>query len=373
MRVIRPLYGIPESGLHWFATYFRHHREKLRMTTSTYDPCLLLTEKGSDCFGIIGMQTDDTLGLSDRAFSEREETELRNADFDAKPKQILSTESPLIFNGCIIVKNDDDTITVKQKEQGKKLALIDVKDEETRKQKYVGHRARGAYIATICQPEASYDLSVAAQAQDPEPSDIIRLNRRLKWQIENVDRGLRYIPLDLGKAALYVFVDGSFANNKDLSSQLGYVVILGNETKHEATFRLRGNIITYSSTKSKRVTRSALASELYGMVQGADIAYAISTTLEAITGQLGIPNIPTTMCTDSFSLYECLVKLGTTKEKRLMIDIMALRQSYERRELYEIRWINGQDNVADAMTKDSPNKSLERFVEGNEVTVRIRP
>jgi hypothetical protein len=43
------------------------------------------------------------------------------------------------------------------------------------------------------------------------------------------------------------------------------------------------------------------------------------------------------VCTDSFSLYECLVKLGTTKEKRLMIDIMALRQLYERRKLYEIR------------------------------------
>jgi len=43
------------------------------------------------------------------------------------------------------------------------------------------------------------------------------------------------------------------------------------------------------------------------------------------------------MCTNSFSLYEYLVKLGTTKEKRLMIDIMALRQLYERRELIEVR------------------------------------
>ena len=42
------------------------------------------------------------------------------------------------------------------------------------------------------------------------------------------------------------------------------------------------------------------------------------------------------MCTNSFSLYEYLVKLGTTKEKRLMIDIMALRQLYERRELIEV-------------------------------------
>ena len=47
--------------------------------------------------------------------------------------------------------------------------------------------------------------------------------------------------------------------------------------------------------------------------------------------------IPIVVCTDSYLLYECLVKLGTTKEKRLMIDIIALRQSYKRRELFEIR------------------------------------
>jgi hypothetical protein len=65
------------------------------------------------------------------------------------------------------------------------------------------------------------------------------------------------------------------------------------------------------------------------------------------------------------------VKLGTTKEKRLMIDIMALRQSYERREITEIRWINGEDNPADAFTKATPNRALERFINGNELTVRV--
>ena len=62
--------------------------------------------------------------------------------------------------------------------------------------------------------------------------------------------------------------------------------------------------------------------------------------------------------TDSYSLYKCLVKLGTIKEKRLMIDIIALRQSYEKRELTEVQWINRQDNPADIMTKATPNKIL---------------
>ena len=107
------------------------------------------------------------------------------------------------------------------------------------------------------------------------------------------------------------------------------------------------------------------------MVGGVDMAIAIRTTLKMITDQLKLPVIPTIMCTNSYSLYECLVKLGTTKEKRLMIDIMALRQSYERRELFEIQWINGQDNPADAMTKANPNKVLETFITTNTLSVRV--
>ena len=107
------------------------------------------------------------------------------------------------------------------------------------------------------------------------------------------------------------------------------------------------------------------------MVGGVDIAYAIATTLQKITKQLDLPDIPIVVCTDSYSLYECLVKLDSTKEKRLMIDIMALRQMYERRELFEIRWINGHDNPADAMTKPNPNKALEIFIDTNRLRIRV--
>ena len=119
------------------------------------------------------------------------------------------------------------------------------------------------------------------------------------------------------------------------------------------------------------MTRSVLASEILGMVAGVDIAYAIGTTLQMISTQLNLPIIPTIVCTDSYSLYECLVKLGTTKEKRLIVDIIALRQSYERRELYEIRWINGVDNSADAMTKSNSNKALDLLIDKNELKIRV--
>jgi hypothetical protein len=105
------------------------------------------------------------------------------------------------------------------------------------------------------------------------------------------------------------------------------------------------------------------------MVSGVDMVIAIRTTIEIIIDRLKLLAIPSIVYTDLYSLYECLVKLGTTKEKRLMINIMALRQSYKRQELFEIRWINGQDNPIDVITKANLNKALETFVDTN--TLRV--
>jgi hypothetical protein len=179
---------------------------------------------------------------------------------------------------------------------------------------------------------------VAAQHQNPIEDDICALNKRLEWQLKNLDRGIKYINLDLDHMKLFIFVDGSFANNKDFSSQIGYVMILANENETPTAngnpngtdrFTIKGNLIHYSSTKCKRVTRSVLASEIYGMVGGVDMAVAVNTMIKMITDQLGFSHPAIIVCTDSYLLYECLVKLGMTKEKRLMIDIMALCQSYE--------------------------------------------
>ncbi|KAH8193590.1 hypothetical protein TruAng_012245 [Truncatella angustata] len=366
----KPLYGLAESGLYWFKTYHSHHTENLNMDTSTYDSCLLLSKDSSYEFGITALQTDDTLSFGTESFSRREEEEMQKAGFRTKPKTALSHDNPLEFNGSRIEMDGEDILFL-QKGQTENLQIVDHRAEDA-PQQYVSQRARGAYISSVCQPEAAYDLSTAAQVTEPEDTDIDFLNQRIQWQIDNPRRGLRFIPLDLARTKLYVFTDGSFANNRDLSSQLGFIVVLAQEihrTKQEMT--LRGNIVHWTSSKCKRVTRSVLASELYGMVNGFDIGIAICTTLRKITDRLELPRIPMVVCTDSFSVYDCLIKLGTTQEKRLMIDIMALRESYEMREISEIQWINGNDNPADACTKAKPNAALEKLVSTNQLTVRI--
>ena len=71
------------------------------MTMSTYNPCLLITTL-KEIFGVMGMQTDDTIILANEKFLALKEDELQKAKLIAKPKEKLTPKKPLIFNGCVL-------------------------------------------------------------------------------------------------------------------------------------------------------------------------------------------------------------------------------------------------------------------------------
>jgi hypothetical protein len=98
------------------------------------------------------MQTNDTFGLSNNAFATKE---FQKLIFTAKKKQFLTFNNPLFFNGCVFTVNKN-ILRIRQKNQGQKL------EKATDAILYVQQRARGAYIATICQLKASFDLSAVA-------------------------------------------------------------------------------------------------------------------------------------------------------------------------------------------------------------------
>ena len=98
-----------------------------------------------------------------------------------------------------------------------------------------------------------------------------------------MDRGIKYITLNLEQVKLFIFVDGSFINNKDFSSQISYLIILINKTEGINKFVIKGNLIYYSFIKSKRVIRSILASKIYGIVKSVNIAITINIIIKIIT------------------------------------------------------------------------------------------
>ena len=126
LQVLKPLYGIPEAGNHWFNTYHRYHTDDLGLTQSTFDPCLLFADSPVG-FAIFRLQTDDTLFLADTKFAIHEEKGLQKAKFMAKKREKLTHLSALSFNGGKIKLEPDNVITLTQERQCRNLNLVNVK------------------------------------------------------------------------------------------------------------------------------------------------------------------------------------------------------------------------------------------------------
>jgi hypothetical protein len=61
--------------------------------------------------------------------------------------------------------------------------------------------------------------------------------------------------------------------------------------------------------------------------------------------------------------------LSTTIEKRLMIDVMTLRQFYERREITEMIWIHDINNSIDSMIKIKSSTVLKTMIDINQISL----
>ncbi len=68
------------------------------------------------------------------------------------------------------------------------------------------------------------------------------------------------------------------------------------------------------------------------MIHGFDV----ESILKSIFIKMLATDISLILTTDSKFLYDCLIRLSITIEKRLMIDVMILRQFYERKEITEM-------------------------------------
>lgn len=172
LRVIRPLHGIAEVDTHWFNAHHRHHIERLNMEPSTFDLFFIYSKNSSKTngnFGVIGLQTDDTLLAANQAFLNEKQKAVKEVRFLHKPLKILDENQPLNFNSTtyIIVEN---SIHITQKRQINCIKLTDTSlNTSILKTNYTAQRVRGAYVATISQPEASF-FSFSSSTNHPADS-----------------------------------------------------------------------------------------------------------------------------------------------------------------------------------------------------------
>ena len=133
------------------------------------------------------------------------------------------------------------------------------------------------------------------------------------------------------------------------------------------------NILAWSSKKIKRTARSSFAAETIASVDAADALIFASFLYDEMTEpsgemlELDKPNRrtgKTFLATDSMNLKDhCSALNDKVAERRLKVDLYSLRENVQRGNM-QLPWVDGTQNIADAMTKDTPQalKALKHLM-----------
>ena len=115
--------------------------------------------------------------------------------------------------------------------------------------------------------------------------------------------------------------------------------------------------------------RSIMAEEIYDFSAAFDEAFAIRHDLQLVLNT----KIALKMYTDSKQLFDVITRALHTTEKRLMVEIMAAREAYNRHEISNVGLILGDENQADGLTKSRVSVKLNRVLsQGKDLTAAVQ-
>lgn len=291
------------------------------------------------------MQVDDTLFTGTSEFLAQEESQAHR--FPTKPYSTIDAE-PVQFNGTFLSKTGRGFLC------SQSAYIADIKESATGSlaERFASLRGKIAYATNQTCPVQSCRLNMLSQipASKATDADMKRLQDLLLELKDSRHDGLLFQCLDLDTLELRVYTDASFANNPDLSSQLGWCIYAVDGTG-------QCNLLHWSSRKCRRVVKSTFAAELFALIQGYDNGLAVKHSLSAILGR----DVELSVFIDSKGVWDSVVSLKSLTEKRLLIDIACLRQSYSTGELRSFSCIDTTCNPADAFTKAAPCPAFQKI------------
>jgi hypothetical protein len=94
LKMLKPIYGTTEAGTYWNAAYSGDWRQKVGVTSSTLDPCLMTatSNQAKDArHGIAAILVDDTLMTGNKQFAKAEE--LMHSNYDMRQTQAITNGS----------------------------------------------------------------------------------------------------------------------------------------------------------------------------------------------------------------------------------------------------------------------------------------
>ena len=169
----------------------------------------------------------------------------------------------------------------------------------------------------MTRPEISFEVcQINIRVKNATVADILSVNKVIKF-VKSTPSSISIPKLDLKSLSITVFADASFNNLPDGGSQGGYIIFLND--KYNSVVPL-----SWNSTRLRCVARSTLAPETLAMSDACDSAIFLSHLIEELTKSPKQTNI--TVLTDNQSFFETLKTTKATLDRRLRVEISALRE-----------------------------------------------
>ena len=302
------------------------------------------------------------------------------------------------FCGKEVTQHEDFSITVTAKDNTEKIRPITIGVQRKATDKCNAEEttclrsvvAALAWVARQVRPALSFRVSkLQTVAGKGHVKDMREANKVLDFALETSTQGVYFAStgIDWDDAVVCTITDASFCNEsvyvdgvmEGNRSQQGYLVCLApGDIINAKTATIHP--ISWSSTVIKRVCRATLMAEAFALIRGTEAGTRIRAAIVDMKGELDFhdweesaaSNMGHVWMTDCDSLYEHLVspRFNTIENKRLAIDLMALRQQIWERggeRTQEVdhssgdypRWIDTSVMLADPLTKPMGAERLE--------------
>lgn len=346
LKLLKPLYGLCDSGDLWHKTLDKHHRCDLEMTPFRSDPALYRIMTDGVLTGLSGGYVDDLLRAGTSKF--RELAQRTNQRFEMGEDEHI----PCTFSGFSLSRNTaDGSLEQNQHFYLQKLEKLSLNATFA---EFRSMRMRLAWLANT-RPDCQFEISQLAQITEErfakEQNAVIRrLDKTTKYAVDH-RVSLKIPALDQDSLRVIGFADASFANNHDLSTQLGHICFLSDA-------HCRSVPIAFRSYKSRRVVRSAMAGEVIAFSDLFDVSASLASELGQVYGR----KIPVHLFTDSKSMFDVISKGSRTSEKRTMLDIAAAREGFADKTISDIGFVRSSENLADGLTKSMSQGALRDVV-----------
>ena len=363
-RLKRPAYGLIDAA-HAFFINFGDSLISLGCETSKMDNATFYhysdgSKPGDDkrnLDGIVGSHIDDFLEVSDETMKRKVLDEVKKKFTFGSHEDIDKT--PFRYVGLNLRKEDDNVI-IDQDHLVEQLEAPDMKEiSSMKKEDKLPEKFQTVFRSLVsklnmfsmtARPDITFDVkSLTTKYGKALKLDLMLATKLLK-KVKRMSTQIT-IP-DMGEVKDWILVAYSDAATKKIDnafSVAGHVIFLVNSVTNNSV------PITWGSKKIERVVNSSLGAETIAVTKIIGNLYFIKESLKQMYGTKA-GDIPCITLIDSKDLHEAVHNIKTTQDKRLIGDIIQIKQAIAIDNLItELRLIPGDDMLANCLTKGGQN------------------